>query len=181
MGNFDITIKAVGGHGCDRTRGDGEQVYGCQQSNCVDCLTVSFAQQLAHAGATLSSATLTHWPGTKDEVVDTIHLAGMHGVNRAHRTRAGEFAEAKSARAERAAKAKAEAEAAAAMAAVEAEAAKVRAEADARARAEQAEAAKRAFDDAVAAAVAKDRAERETQTIAAEDVGEMPIEAIEQS
>ncbi len=180
MGNFTIEIKAVGAHGCDRTKGDGEEVYGCVKSNCVDCLTTAFAQQLAHAGATLHSATLTHDPGTTNVVVDTIHLAGAHNVNRAHRTRAGEFAEAKAARSEREAVAKAKAEEKAEREAAEAAAAKVRAEAEAKAQAAQALADKVAFDAAVKTEVDRREAERETVTAGVDDVGEVSAGVIQE-
>lgn len=73
MGLFNITIKAVGAHGCDRGTKPGEKLYGrCMRLNCPDCRTYDFIQLLRQMGYTVGEATLTHFPGSKVEVVDDL-------------------------------------------------------------------------------------------------------------
>ena len=72
MGNFNIEIKAVGGHGCDRDVKDGEEVRGCGQMSCPDCLAREFVAQLRRNGCSVASATLTHWPGEEHTITDDL-------------------------------------------------------------------------------------------------------------
>lgn len=76
MGTFNINITAVGGHGCERKAKAGEKLYGrCGKFACPDCAAYDFVQRLKQTGAfnnIPASATFTHWPGQKDQVVDDI-------------------------------------------------------------------------------------------------------------
>lgn len=58
MGDFRITIEAVGNHGCGRESKDGEQVVRCGEPGCIDCKTIAFV----HGLTSVSKATLEHWP-----------------------------------------------------------------------------------------------------------------------
>lgn len=51
MGDFNINITGVGGHGCERKAGPGDKLYGrCGRFNCPDCLAYEFVQRLRQAG-----------------------------------------------------------------------------------------------------------------------------------
>ena len=62
MGDFRITIEAVGGHGCDRDKKDLDQVYGCGRNDCPDCMTREFILHMKHKGVNIKKAILEHWP-----------------------------------------------------------------------------------------------------------------------
>lgn len=72
MGDFIIKVKAVGGHGCQREVKDGEEVQGCKNINCPDCITREFVERLQRIGCSVGEATLTHWPGQEGTVVDDL-------------------------------------------------------------------------------------------------------------
>jgi len=73
MGQFNINITAIGGHGCTRKEKPGEKLHGrCGRFGCPDCMAYDFLQQLRQKGVTVEDATFTHWPGTKVEVVDDL-------------------------------------------------------------------------------------------------------------
>lgn len=72
MGQFNVNVTAVGGHGCQREIKDGQEVKGCGQSNCPDCIARDFYKKLCEIGCSVESATLIHWPGTSTEVVDDL-------------------------------------------------------------------------------------------------------------
>lgn len=73
MGQFRFTVTAIGPHGCDRKAQAGEKLYSrCGRFGCPDCMAYDFLQQLRQKGMTVGEATLTHWPGTKTEVVDDL-------------------------------------------------------------------------------------------------------------
>lgn len=72
MGQFVFQLDAIGGHGCQRERGDGDFVVGCEQSHCTDCITREYVRRLKRTGAMINSAKLVHWPGTKEQVVDDL-------------------------------------------------------------------------------------------------------------
>lgn len=72
MGQFNVSVTAVGGHGCQREVKDGGQVYGCGQMSCPDCIAREFVETLKRRGANVEEAKLTHWPGTPTEVVDDL-------------------------------------------------------------------------------------------------------------
>lgn len=89
MGDFRITIKAVGGHGCQRTvKSGGQLADSCGSPSCPDCIARRCVAQLMATGCYVSEATLQHWPaehpgstaGPRDDL-----LTGV---------RSGEFAEA---------------------------------------------------------------------------------------
>lgn len=72
MGTFRIEIEAVGGHGCQREKKDGDTLYGCRNMDCPDCRAREFVKTLQNTGCSVSSATLTHWPGEESEVKDDL-------------------------------------------------------------------------------------------------------------
>lgn len=73
MGQFRIEITATGGHGCEREVKDGGKVYGCGRFGCPDCEIRNLLLKLKVLNyAQVEQATLTHWPGTKGEVVDDL-------------------------------------------------------------------------------------------------------------
>jgi len=77
MGQFRVTVVAVGNHGCGRSADElGSAVWTkmepCQRPTCTDCITRLYVEQLQAAGAAVSEATIHHWPGTKGEVVDNV-------------------------------------------------------------------------------------------------------------
>lgn len=72
MGTFVVSVQAVGGHGCQRDKKDGEVVEGCGQPTCPDCIARGFVADLKKSGASVDKATLTHWPGDPSEVVDDL-------------------------------------------------------------------------------------------------------------
>ena len=82
MGLFRVEVEAVGGHGCQRNIGDGQQVQNyCGSPGCPDCIAREFVRSLKRTGAMVQKAVLTHWPGTSTEVRDDL-LSG---------TRSGKF------------------------------------------------------------------------------------------
>lgn len=62
MGDFRVTVEAVGGHGCERDKGTGETVVGCERQGCPDCMAREFVRRLKRSGATLKKAEIQHWP-----------------------------------------------------------------------------------------------------------------------
>lgn len=83
MGEFKATVVAVGGHGCQREKGDGEHVVGCERPGCPDCITREYVRRLKRAGAAVTTAELIHWPSELGQVRDDL-LTGL---------RRGEFPE----------------------------------------------------------------------------------------
>ena len=61
MGDFRITIEAVGGHGCGREAKDGEVVTRCGQPHCPDCKAAAFVADLK-VGNSVAKAIIEHWP-----------------------------------------------------------------------------------------------------------------------
>ena len=76
MGDFRVTVNAVGGHGCCRDVKDGGTVYGCGSMRCPDCLTAKFIADLARSGAMLKDAKLEHWPEQPSTVLDDFNVSG---------------------------------------------------------------------------------------------------------
>ncbi len=72
MGQFIVHVDAVGNHGCERDKKDGEAVVGCEKSQCTDCITREYVRRLKRSGATMAAATITHWPGQAGEVRDDL-------------------------------------------------------------------------------------------------------------
>lgn len=62
MGDFRMTVEAAGGHGCDRKAQQGDEVQGCGQETCPDCIFARFVSELQRAGIRPYKATLQHWP-----------------------------------------------------------------------------------------------------------------------
>jgi len=62
MGTFAAKVVAVGGHGCEREKGDGANVVGCERSGCPDCITREYVRRLKRSGASVELAELIHWP-----------------------------------------------------------------------------------------------------------------------
>ena len=63
MGDFHISIKAVGGHGCQREIKDGGIVGDCGWKHCPDCIVRRCVAELKASGnASISEATIQHWP-----------------------------------------------------------------------------------------------------------------------
>lgn len=73
MGNYRITIDAVGGHGCQREIGDGGTITSpCGQESCPDCKARAFVADLKTSGNDVQSATLAHWPEQPGPVDDLV-------------------------------------------------------------------------------------------------------------
>lgn len=79
MGEFRVTVTAVGGHGCQREFGDGEHVVGCERQNCPDCIAREFVRRLKRSGATVSAAELVHWPHEVGQVRDNLLTGERRG------------------------------------------------------------------------------------------------------
>jgi hypothetical protein len=80
MGDFRITIEAVGGHGCGRgtesplPTATGDPVLSggslaerlhvtrCRSHGCPDCRTIEFVEGLKRNGCSVAKATIEHWP-----------------------------------------------------------------------------------------------------------------------
>lgn len=76
MGQFIFNLDAVGNHGCQRDRKDGEAVIGCERPNCTDCITREYVRRLKRSGADVSAAEIIHWPGQSGSVTDNL-LTGI--------------------------------------------------------------------------------------------------------
>jgi hypothetical protein len=62
MGDYRVTVEAIGGHGCSRETKDGEQVKPCEQPSCPDCKAREFVASLKRSGNSVTMAKLEHWP-----------------------------------------------------------------------------------------------------------------------
>lgn len=95
MGDFRITVNAVGGHGCQRDAKDGDKVSGCGSMRCPDCITAKYIADLARSGAMLKDAKIQHWPEQPSEVVDAFDVTPtsppLAVTCMATRTRRGSF------------------------------------------------------------------------------------------
>lgn len=92
MGTFRVEVQATGNHGCQREVKSGDQVEGCKQPGCVDCITREYVQKLKASGAFFQTpgaeaqpnvdgyARLTHWPGQDFTVSDDL-LSGTRNGN----------------------------------------------------------------------------------------------------
>jgi len=87
MGDFRIVIDAVGGHGQDRDKKDGEVVnFSVDGENSPEALAQKFVEQLKANGCSVDSAKVVHWPidnyggpeknGRTSEIVDDL-LTGV--------------------------------------------------------------------------------------------------------
>jgi len=79
MGEFQVTVVAVGGHGCERDKGDGETVIGCERRDCVDCIAREYVRRLRRTGATVSKAEIHHWPHEPGAVLDNLLTGERRG------------------------------------------------------------------------------------------------------
>lgn len=62
MGDFHVLVHAVGGHGCERDKKDGDTVIGCERQGCTDCMTREYVRRLKKSGAIVHTARIDHWP-----------------------------------------------------------------------------------------------------------------------
>lgn len=81
MGTFKIQITAVGGHGQDRSKKDGEVVNFYQGgSTTPDAVAKLFVEMLKAHGSSVSEAKIIHWPEESSEVTDDL-LTGVRKGN----------------------------------------------------------------------------------------------------
>lgn len=62
MGDFRVVIEALGGHGCQREKGDGDFVVGCEARDCPDCMVRELVRRMKRGGCTIHKAEIVHWP-----------------------------------------------------------------------------------------------------------------------
>jgi hypothetical protein len=82
MGNFRITINAVGDHGADRKIGDGETLpenIDPSGGGRVDQIARDTVKALKDKGCSVSKAEIVHWPGSDSEVTDDLVGHVRHG------------------------------------------------------------------------------------------------------
>lgn len=80
MGNFKIEINAVGGHGLDRSKKDGEVVdFNIDGEYSPEAIATRLIRELKRFGVDVQSATITHWPGTAQEVQDDLMIGVRKG------------------------------------------------------------------------------------------------------
>lgn len=73
MGQFRLSITAIGPHGCNRKAKAGEKLHDrCGRFGCPDCMAYDFLQQMKQKGMMIGEATFTHWPGSDNEVIDDL-------------------------------------------------------------------------------------------------------------
>lgn len=77
MGNFRVTINAVGGHGQDRNNKTGKDIdftdgRGDDRSATPEEIILEAVEKLKAQGCSVSEVTVHHWPGTEGEVVDNL-------------------------------------------------------------------------------------------------------------
>jgi hypothetical protein len=86
MGQFKITIRAVGGHGVDRGKKHGEKVdFHAENSTdgrykSPDSIAKEFVDELVKQGNNVESAVIVHWPETESQVMDNL-LTGVRNGN----------------------------------------------------------------------------------------------------
>src|SRR5690606_8209271 len=74
MGDFRVTLEATGGHGCNRTAKEGDQITGCGRMDCPDCVTAEYFAKMKKFCST-AKATFHHWPADM-----TDHVLSKDGV-----------------------------------------------------------------------------------------------------
>jgi len=85
VGDFRVVVEAVGGHGCQRDVGDGEDLIGCGQPFCPDCMARDFVRWLKRSGADVRRAEIQHWPADlpgydeESQVTDDLLANVRHG------------------------------------------------------------------------------------------------------
>lgn len=81
MGNFKIEIEAVGGHGVDRSKKDGETVdFYADGEFSPDAIAKRVISELKRFGNDVQAARIIHWPGQESEVTDDL-LTGVRKGN----------------------------------------------------------------------------------------------------
>lgn len=76
-GYFRVIVEAFGNHGCERDKGDGEAVMGCDRHGCADCITREYVRRLKRSGAGLKVATIIHCPDTPTHEVHDDLITGF--------------------------------------------------------------------------------------------------------
>jgi hypothetical protein len=61
-----IEITMTGGHGCDRSAKEGDELKGCGSGDCPDCVAAAVVDGFKTRGVTIHAATITHWPDRED-------------------------------------------------------------------------------------------------------------------
>lgn len=80
MGTFKIEITAVGGHGQDREKKEGEIVdFNAGGENTPDAIAKKCVDDLKAAGVNVEEATIIHWPGSETEVTDDMLTSTRKG------------------------------------------------------------------------------------------------------
>jgi hypothetical protein len=70
---FRVEVEAVGNHGCQREKKAGEEVTGCGDAACTDCITRAYVEALKGKGTSVSKATITHWPNQPEpHIIDDL-------------------------------------------------------------------------------------------------------------
>lgn len=73
MGNFKIEISAVGGHGQDRSKKEGEIVNFYADGNTTpDAIAKTLVETLRVFNINVEVAEIIHWPGEEGEVIDDL-------------------------------------------------------------------------------------------------------------
>ena len=73
MGTFKINITAVGGHGQDRSKKDGEIVNFFEEGNTSpDAIAKIMVEMMKVHGINVEEAEIVHWPGEESEVKDDL-------------------------------------------------------------------------------------------------------------
>jgi hypothetical protein len=91
MGQFHVVVQAVGNHGCERDKIDGEHVVGCERIGCTDCITREFVRRLKKSGATVHVAAIDHWPAVTEYGVNPLAPSGQVQDDLLSGTRSGSF------------------------------------------------------------------------------------------
>ncbi len=81
MGNFRIVIDAVGGHGQDRAKKDGEVVdFSDRTDKTPEAVAKRAVEEMKANGANILSAKVYHWPG--DTVYSGDPVAPVDGAGK---------------------------------------------------------------------------------------------------
>lgn len=81
MGNFRVVINAVGGHGQDREKKNGEIVdFEKGGKFTPEMIALAAVDLFREKGNTIVSAEIIHWPGEESEVKDDL-LTGIREGN----------------------------------------------------------------------------------------------------
>lgn len=81
MGQFKIEITAVGGHGQDRSKKEGEIVNFYEEGNTSpDAIAKTMVETLKVHGVNVEKAEIIHWPDQEDEVRDNL-VSGVRTGN----------------------------------------------------------------------------------------------------